>query len=282
MDWWKHRERRSKSPPSRDPDVANVVESSKLKVARLLLENVAIAAIASRLDVSVSAAQQLANEVHREWAKERRVAYELRMALELAKLDNVEREAMAAYRRSRKPAQSRKQKFEVVNLPGSVDLFADDEQPQQEAHRILTEETLEERGQVGDPKFLALAKECVVERLKLMGAYKDDGRAGSLTFEQGVGLVRAVINLAEQDGEIGLAAVERLKQRTLSLLPTMEAGASYREAGEAGQAATVIQPEPVGRSDDPEQSAAVGVVEDADQVVPPPEPPAPPAYFEEI
>jgi hypothetical protein len=89
--------------------------------------------------------------IHKEWLAQAVLADGERTAHELAKLDEVERQAWASWERSKENA-------EIIRAR----MRGEGEGAQVETEKII-------RGQVGDPRFLDIVLKCVERRCKLLG-----------------------------------------------------------------------------------------------------------------
>lgn len=204
------------------PDGIDEYRARRL-VSRMLMEGGSVRDIAERLELSQAVVRRLTRELHKRWLSESEADYRERLALELARLEDLEREARRAWRRSGRPVKIRRRVMVLKDAPPAAepDIFADLDSP---AEKVLTtvQETRETRQRDGDPRFLDLAHRCVDSRLKIMGAYKDQSiYANLITADQMMQFARAVIDGAVRAGIDG-AALERLKANTIKLLPNAE------------------------------------------------------------
>ncbi len=220
-----------------------------LRMGRLYLEGYTPGQIAAAMGVDQRTVTSYLKRLNAEWRRDDPADYAARLADETARLRRIELEANKAWRRSQGGVVVERRKYEPVAAPAldpTLDIFADPFADVPEPPRmVVVEETVETRHQCGDPRYLELAKACVVERLKLMGAYRDDlSAAGMITAEQVVSLLKAVVRAAEAE-ITDEAAVQRLRERTLRLLPQtaeqLDAGA---EPEANGQPAPESEPPP--------------------------------------
>ena len=100
-------------------------------------------------------------QVRKEWRDRRDAAIDDHIAQELAKLDAVEYEAWEAWERSQKDAETimKKTSYADENLSDDAKVF-----PLEIVHKRA--------GRIGDPRYLAIIKDCTVERRRLMGLDK--------------------------------------------------------------------------------------------------------------
>lgn len=191
------------------------------EVARLWLEGRSVHDIAVAVGVEPSTVAVHLRRLNQAWKRS-----PVRKAVQLAKLDEVERKANAEWHRSRRKSRSVRRTYERQAAPPAapdddegVDPFAD---PPAAQESVLVSEVVEEQERCGDPAYLRLVKECVVERLKLLGAYDVDARV-SFTPEQVFAVIDATMRAVEAEG-VGRELVDRIKRRTLTMLPRVDAG----------------------------------------------------------
>lgn len=199
----------------------NVVQkAARLRqVSRLYLAGRSASEIAEKLGCKESTAREYCDELLGRWMTNSESDFRQRLAMDLARIQHIENEALGAWERSKRPAQTVTRTLERVVAAGGTGPDDDLFQEPVDAAMVCSQEVHSERGQCGDPRFLSLAKECVQERLRLMGAYKDSNiYAGLITPDQMMFFARTVVRgIEEECGDQGL--VERLKSRTLDLLP---------------------------------------------------------------
>lgn len=128
------------------------------RVARLYLEGKTQTEIAGELKVSQPTVSEDLAWVRGEWKKSAEFAFGDRVAEELARLDEVEREAWQAWERSKKKLKRVSTKT-VKNVPeASKDPAVERE-----------EETSVEEGRDGDPRHLNVVMDCIDKRCKILG-----------------------------------------------------------------------------------------------------------------
>jgi hypothetical protein len=132
---------------------ADAVLARRTEVARLYCGGLAQHEIATRVGVSQSQVFKDLVAVRNSWRQAASEDFADRLGRELAKLDEVEREAWAGYQRSMRTAVKKTAK--VIHADGDV--------------RSESTETREE--QAGDPRFLQVAESCIDRRLRILGAY---------------------------------------------------------------------------------------------------------------
>lgn len=122
-------------------------QERRRRVEDRYLEGGSIAEIAAELTVSQRVVSNDLRSIRLAWTRERTSEGTTRLELELRKIDRLEREAWRAWERSRKDLDSTK-----VSRDGA---------------RAKAERTL--RKQTGDPRFLAVVKDCIDRRCRLLG-----------------------------------------------------------------------------------------------------------------
>lgn len=193
-------------------------------VSRMLLEGYSPKDIAASLAISTATVNRVTTELQRRWIADADNDYKLKLAQELANLKELEREAKRAWRRSQKPAQTKRQTFARRKAKGvspdadPLDLMFAEAEPDE---LVLCEEVTETKGRDGDPRYLELVHKCTETRLKIMGAFKDISIfANCITGDQMMQFANAFIESARLelgDGE----ALSRIKERTVKLLPNV-------------------------------------------------------------
>ena len=200
----------------------NQYETARINriASRMLLEGHQPSEIGDALGVPTREVKKHARELLKRWLADADTDYRTKLAQELAKLHDLEREAKRAWRRSRKPAQTRRQVKVLKTVAREPDLF--DERTSVEELTVV-QEHFEERGQSGDPRFLDAACKCIDMRLKIMGAFKDVNiYANYITSDQMMLFTRAFLDAARQ--VVDPITLEQLQQKTLQLLPTQADG----------------------------------------------------------
>jgi hypothetical protein len=130
-------------------------------VAGLYLRGETQWAIAHALGVDQGTVSRDLKALRTEWRKSALMAIDARKEQELAKVDEVERMAFAAYARSQEDEETLRAK--VVKTPGK----AAGDAPAVPEERSETQKT--SKGQCGDPRFLKIVLGCVERRCKILG-----------------------------------------------------------------------------------------------------------------
>ena len=131
----------------RTPREEFLIQHRRQQVAELYLQGWTQAAIARELRVSQGTVSADLSAVRNEWKESRSWDFKETVAIELKKLERVEREAWAAWERSQQPIESTK----VVN----------------DGEGKKAEKTV--KHQPGDPRYLELVHRCVASRRSLLG-----------------------------------------------------------------------------------------------------------------
>jgi len=124
------------------------------RIAELYLEGWLQADIADEVGISQSTVSNDIGALQRDWLASSLIDFDRAKAREIAKVDKLEREYYAAWRRSCLDAETLKQK-------GA---------PSDEAGKVKTasiEKTT--KGQAGDPRFLQGVQWCIERRCKILG-----------------------------------------------------------------------------------------------------------------
>jgi predicted transcriptional regulator len=123
------------------------IEQRRQQAAELYLKGTTQAEIARELNVSQATISDDLKAIRREWRDSRIRDFDEAVAMELKKLDHLEREAWSGWDRSQLPAESTK-----VTQDGSG----------KKAEKTV-------RQQQGDPRFLDQVHRCIVGRRTLLG-----------------------------------------------------------------------------------------------------------------
>jgi len=123
------------------------VEQRRRKVVELYLQGTPQGEVAEQLSVSQSTISEDLKSVRKQWRESAIRDFDELRSIELEKIDLIEREAWAAWKRSQKPAQSA-----VVTGEGAGQ-----------------RSTKSMRNQVGDPRFLTLVSQSIAQRRALLG-----------------------------------------------------------------------------------------------------------------
>lgn len=134
------------------------------RIATLYLEGWLQADIAEEVSLSQSTVSNDLKALQRQWLESSLIDIDAAKAREIAKVDKLEREYYAAWRRSREDA-------ETERIEGSS------EGP---SKKVLTK-----KNQDGDPRFLAGVQWCIDRRCKILGVDAPERRevAGSIVIE---------------------------------------------------------------------------------------------------
>jgi hypothetical protein len=123
------------------------VARRRQQVANLYLQGWPQAEIAEHLQIAQSTVSNDLKRIHAEWRSSTIRDFDMLQAIELQKLDRLEREAWAAWERSQKPSQQ-------ARIKGA--------NSEQNADRLV-------KNQVGDPRFLEQVHKCISARRALLG-----------------------------------------------------------------------------------------------------------------
>ena len=123
------------------------ITQRRQKVTELYLEGWSQAAIAAELNIAQSTVSDDIQNVRRKWEQSALQNFDELRVLEDQKLQHIEHEAWAGWRRSQKPAQSA-----VVSGEGVA----------QQSRKSM-------KNQYGDPRFLDLVNKCIAQRRALLG-----------------------------------------------------------------------------------------------------------------
>ena len=116
-------------------------------MAALYLQGWAQAEIGEKLKIAQSTISLDLRRIHATWRESSVMDFHTRQVLELQKLDQLEREAWAAWERSQKPSQQ-------ARVKGG--------KSEQDADRVV-------KNQIGDPRFLDQVHKCIASRRALLG-----------------------------------------------------------------------------------------------------------------
>ena len=208
------------------------------QVAEMLLAGKRHVEIAMTLGISVPAVHRYERVLRARWLANADAAYDSKLSEELEHLRQIRNDACDAWEESKKPAQVIKRVSEVQAAEGTApppsgDLFeevpADADplsapEPVAQAPLVVVHETVELRGQVGDPRFLDIREKCTVDRLKLMGAFKDENvYASFITRDQMMAFAQAFLAAAARVIH-DQAQLAQLRAETVKLLPSSQPG----------------------------------------------------------
>lgn len=137
-------------PKGSKKEVQRRVESRLPVIAELYLQGYSQKEIADQLGVSQPTIGKNIQRIREDWLESSRINFDERAAIELAKLDRLERKAWEGYERSCKD--------EVTNLDRI-------EESDDGGERRVNESRV--KGQAGDSSFLAIIERCIDKRLRM-------------------------------------------------------------------------------------------------------------------
>jgi len=129
---------------------ASQLARDRRRIAELYLEGWLQADIAEELELSQSTISNDLNALHKRWLESSLIDFDQAKAVEIAKVDKLEREYYRAWRESKEDKEI------------SVTEKAVGEKPRSTAQ-------IRREGQVGDPRFLAGVQWCIERRCKILG-----------------------------------------------------------------------------------------------------------------
>lgn len=165
------------------------MEQRRTIAGQLYLKGETQAAIAKQLGVSDRTVSTYLKDIRDEWLQSRLDAHERVQAKELARIDEIERNAWAAWERSQEDAVQ----VTAKETPG-----AGKKKP------TPGETTTRTTAQVGDSKWLALALDCVEKRAKILGLYiqhEEEPATEEVTAED-IGVVEIVVSSRDEVPEV--------------------------------------------------------------------------------
>lgn len=133
----------------------NALAARRLKVAQLYVQGIPQYQIAEQCAVHPGQVSRDLTAIRAEWLQSSLLNYDARKAQELARIDQLETEAWAAWERSKQPKEKRRVKT-TKGLGRSGEGKRDDAERTEEARD-------------GNPKFLAEVRACVELRGKIVG-----------------------------------------------------------------------------------------------------------------
>jgi DNA-binding transcriptional MerR regulator len=136
--------------------------------------------VMTRLDLSSYSLRTVSKDVNRlleEWRETRIENIDLALQLELQRIDDLIKEAWAAWDKSKTDYERKKAKQQGV--PGSGE-------DNGEVVTVKVEQQKEEIICYGDPRYLDIIHKLLIERRKLLGLYAPEKReiSGNVSFEQ--------------------------------------------------------------------------------------------------
>ena len=163
-----------------------VASNRRREVAALYLQGWSQAEIGEKLKISQSTISVDLHRIHAGWRESSLMDFNSRQVLELQKLDQLEREAWAAWERSQKPSQQARVKGGKL---------------EQDAERVV-------KNQIGDPRFLDQVHKCIASRRALLGL------DGPLRIEA-IQVAPPELTVEERRAEL-MAILERARQRAIA------------------------------------------------------------------
>jgi hypothetical protein len=127
------------------------IERDRRRIADLYLQGWIQSAIGEELKLAQSTISRDLRALYKQWQESALVDFDKAKAEELAKVDRLEREYWAAWRRSCEDAETVKQRG-----------VESGDKKSKEAVKIT-------KGQAGDPRFLAGVQWCIERRCKILG-----------------------------------------------------------------------------------------------------------------
>ncbi len=150
---------------------AQLIQQRRDRVAQLYIEGKSQHSIAETVGVSQTCIHNDLKAIRQQWLDSSVRNFDEAKAVELRKLENLEKEAYEAWEKSKDVATSRKKKTEksrtLVNRGAGRPPTP---------RMVPTRENAEvnEQDRDGDPRFLAMIFECIKLRLKVIGALEQD------------------------------------------------------------------------------------------------------------
>lgn len=129
------------------------IARDRLRISSLYLQGWIQADIADEVELSQPTVSRDIKALQQEWLDLATANFDEAKAKELAKIDHLEREYWAAWRRSQEDAESESTK--MVEAQGGKRLEAQTQR----------------KGQAGDPRFLSGVQWCIEQRCKILGVY---------------------------------------------------------------------------------------------------------------
>jgi predicted transcriptional regulator len=207
------------------------IEERRQRVAELYLKGKSQWDVAKEIGVTQALVSMDLKVLREQWLAEAKMDFAARQAQELAKIDHLEKLALAAWERSCADAETRVQKRELArliqmrkelgrqrnNVKKNDDIAGDDHQNQEPLAELVPVKEVSEKtkkGQSGNPAFLEIVKGCIELRAKLFGLIKPPEVSMQQSF------VNIDWNAPGSDG--GAGAIEASIQRVLDHKPNGE------------------------------------------------------------
>lgn len=140
--------------------------------------------VKARLDLQTYSLRTVGKDIERcieEWKAQRRIEdTDAAIQLELARIDDVCRQAWEAWEKSKQDGDKTRTKQTGVVPKGDNG----DNAESGEIQTVKVERTSEEQTNCGDPRYLDIICKCAMERRKLLGLYSPDKKevSGSMSF----------------------------------------------------------------------------------------------------
>ncbi len=153
-------------------------------IARMYLRGYHQDEIAKRIEVSGNQISYDIKDIKRRWLKSTLIDFNERMGAELEKIDQIEREYIEGYKRSkkRKITKTRKQVPLYKNPEGNlyVDVSGELKEEKQiiRSGELVTEENIKTELRDGDPRWLDGIQQCIDKRCKIFGLYRTTSQDG--------------------------------------------------------------------------------------------------------
>lgn len=161
----------------------------RMKIARQYLEGQTQEEVAKDLGLSVASVSNHLKKIREYWLSLMMVDFDEKKSREIAKIDNLERIAFRAWRRSTRPTQTRhvsvKEAIRVEKQRDKDGKEVPGKAPLAKMVPIEKTDDTKETTQAGDPRFLQIIDRCIEKRLKLMGALKEDNGGTNIYLDFG-------------------------------------------------------------------------------------------------
>lgn len=149
----------------------------RMRVARLYCEGRTQSEIAKAVGIGMGTVSEDLAKIREYWLSLMMVDFDERKSTELAKIDHLEETAWRAWRRSVRPAQTRHVLVErgvrVVQERDKNGQPIKGKAPISKMLPVREVDDTTEKTQAGDPRFLTIIRDCIQDRLKLMGLLEE-------------------------------------------------------------------------------------------------------------
>lgn len=145
------------------------IEQRRAEVSRFYLRGATLVEISREVRVSVTTVWKDLQSVRQEWLQSSLRNFDEARARELAKIDEIERQAWIGWNRSLRDWEQRNR--EISRETGSRSdgsHAASDESAKSKPGRAV-KTSVARRGQCGNPQFLMVVQQCVSQRCRLLG-----------------------------------------------------------------------------------------------------------------